>query len=370
MPRSLELPPRVHPKGRWYYLVTAEGKKRIWTKLTLQRDGIPALYRKLADMAARDVAPDRMPALVTTWLDEVGAAHGTKQQANNRWVMGTISKAFAEFRAGEVTPVTVAAFLKRWKARPKDWNETENGKYKPQPRTHNEMRAGLRELMRFAEEKGYRPAGSNPVDSIKTVATPARDRYPTDSELRRIKVAAFYGKDGKPTRQGPIVAALIDLAYLTGQRIGDLLDLRWNRRAALNAEGEVEAPYVADEGIYFKPSKTAGSTGAKVLIQWTPRLKAVIKRVEAIGRRNVRWVITSQEAQRYDYEAFKSAWARAIQRSGIKGLHFHDLKAKALTDKEEAEGMREANKMGAHSTEAQTADYVRRRKAQRTEATR
>jgi hypothetical protein len=30
----------------------------------------------------------------------------------------------------------------------------------------------------------------------------ARDRYPTDSELRRIKVAAFYGKDGKRTRMG------------------------------------------------------------------------------------------------------------------------------------------------------------------------
>jgi integrase len=73
-----------------------------------------------------------------------------------------------------------------------------------------------------------------------------------------------------------------------------------------------------------------------VLIQWTPRLRAVIERVEAIGRRNLRWVITSQEAQRYDYEAFKSAWARAVKRSGVKGLTFHDLRAKALTDTEES----------------------------------
>lgn len=80
------------------------------------------------------------------------------------------------------------------------------------------------------------------MDSIKTMPTPARDRYPTDSELRRIKVAAHYGKAGKHTRMGPTLAALIDLAYLTGQHIGDLLDLRWNKRAALGADGLVEAP--------------------------------------------------------------------------------------------------------------------------------
>lgn len=360
MSRSPELPPRVHPHGRWYCLVTAEGKKRIWTKLTLIRDGIPALYRKLAEIHARDVAPDRMPALITDWLAEVGAGHSKKTQANDRWVTSTISEAFAEFRAGEVTPPDCAAFLKQFKAK---------------ARTHNAMRAGLRELMRFAEEKGFRQAGSNPVDSIKTLATPARDRYPSDSEIRRIKVAAHYGqttKTGKRlrTRQGPMLACIIDLAYLTGQRIGDLLDLRWTKKAAQNAAGEVEAPYIADEGIYFRPSKTAGSTGAKVLIQWTPRLKAVLKRVEMIGRRNVRWVITSQEAQRYDYEAFKSSWARAIERSGVKGLHFNDLRAKALTDTEEKHGMQAARRKGAHSTEAQTADYVRHRKAQKSEATR
>lgn len=355
MSRSPELPPRVYPHGRWYCLVTAEGKKRIWTKLTLIKDGIPALYRKLADLKARDVAPDRMPAMITDWLTEVSANRSDKTQANDRWVTSTISEAFAEFRASEVTPPDCAAFLKPYRAK---------------PRTHNEMRAGLRELMRFAEEKGYRAAGSNPVTSIRTVSAPARDRYPTDSELRRIKVAAFYGKDGKRTRQGATLAALIDLAYLTGQRVGDLLDLRWTKRAATNAAGEVEAPYIAEDGIYFRPSKTAGSTGAKVLIRWTPRLRAVIKRLEQMSRRNVRWVITSQEAQRYTYEAFKSAWARAVERSGVNGLHFNDLRAKALTDTEERHGMQAARRKGAHSTEQQTADYVRHRKAQESDATR
>lgn len=355
MSKSRELPPRVFPNGRWYCLVTAVGTKRIWTKVSLIYEGIPTLYRKLADLKARDVAPDRMPMLITDWLSEVGARHSTKTQANDRWVTSAISEAFAEFRASEVTPPDCAAFLK---------------KYRAKPRTHNEMRAGLRELMRFAEEKGHRAAGSNPVDSLRTMATPARDRYPTDSELRRIKVAAFYGADGKRTRQGATLAALIDLAYLTGQRIGDLLDLRWTKKAATDAGGTVVAPYIGKDGIHFKPSKTEKTTGAKVLIRWTPRLRQVVARIEAAGRRNLRWVITSQEAQRYEYEAFKSAWARAVQRSGVKGLHFHDLRAKALTDTKKKRGIKAAQIMGTHSTEGQTVDYVRDHEALEIDATR
>jgi integrase len=354
MKKDRALPPRVFAQGRWYYLVTAAGTKRIWHKLTLITAGLPALYMKLAEIAASDIAPDRMPALVVEWLAEVSSNRAPKTQANDKWVMGAITKAFAEFRASQVTPPDCVTFLKVYKAK---------------PRTHNEMRAGLRELMRFAEEKGYRNAGTNPVDSVRTMKTPARDRYPTDSEVRRIKVAACYGADGKRTRMGPTIACLIDLAYLTGQRVGDLLDLRWHKAAAMK-DGKIVAPYISDEGLYFKPGKTAGTTGAKVLIEWSPRLRAAVERIKALGRRNMIYVITSQDAQRYDYEAFKSAWARALARSGVKGLHFHDLRAKALTDKEDREGMQQARRMGTHSTEGQTADYVRRRKAQKTGATR
>jgi integrase len=351
--RDKTLPPRVYPKGRWYYLVRAAGTKRIWHKLTPIQAGIPALYMKLADMAAQDIAPDRVPALAVDWLKEVSTIRSKKTQANDKWVMTAISKAFAEFRAMQITPPDVADFL-----RP----------HRKKPRTHNEMRSGLRELMRFAEEKGYRNAGTNPVDSIKTMKTPPRDRYPSDSELRRVKVAAFYGDDGKRTRMGSTIAALIDLAYLTGQRIGDILDMRWNKPAATK-DGQVIAPFISDDGIYFKPGKTASSTGAKVMIEWTPRLRDVVERVRGMGRRNLTWVITNQEAQRYDYEAFKSAWARAVKRSGVKNLHFHDLRAKAITDKEESHGMQQARRMGSHSTEGQTASYVRHRKAQKTGAT-
>jgi integrase len=360
MSKDVALPPRVHPKGRWYYLVsseTAEGqpRKRVWTKLTRIRDGVPALYHKLADLATREVAPDRMPALVVDWHKEIGAVHSKKTQANDRWVMNTISTAFAEFTAGQVKTSDCVTFLQPYKAK---------------PRTHNEMRAGLRELMRFAETKDYREPGTNPVDSIKTVSTPARDKYISDSELRRIKVAAMTGKDGKRTRSGPMLCALIDLAYLTGQRFSDLLDLRWSKKLATDKTGAVVAPYISELGVHFKPSKTAGSTGAKILIGWTPRLKEVVDRIAALGRRNLHYVVTTQDAQQYRYSGASTAWQRAVKRAGVHNCHFNDIRAKAITDKEESHGMQQARRMGAHSTEAQTADYVRHKKAQTTEATR
>lgn len=360
MSKSPELPPRVYPKGRWYYLVTAEGAKRVWTKLTLIGDGIPALYRKLADMKARDIAPDRIPMLVVDWLDEVGATHGKKQRENDAWVMNTISTAMAEFRAREVTTPTCLAFLKPYRAK---------------PRTYNLMRTGLLELMRYAEGKEsdgvpFRDPNSNPVASIKRLATPARDRYPTDSEVRRIKFHAMVGRDGKRTISGPMLAGLIDLAYLTGQRVGDLLNLRWDKRAATDKTGTIIAPYIAAEGIYFKPSKTAKSTGAKLVVTWTPKLRAAVARIDKIGRRHIQgFVALNQDAQPLLYSTFATAWWRACDRAGIKGLHFHDLKAKALTDTDETQGRKAAQTKGGHSTERQTDDYLRGMKAQKTEAT-
>jgi integrase len=360
MSRSPELPPRVYPKGRWFYLVTAVGPKRVWTKLTMIRDGIPALYRKLADLKGLEVAPDRVPMLAQLWLKEACSEH--EDTRNDEWAVKTISQAFAEFQAREVTTPACIEFLKRWKD-------------KKQARTFNLMRHALMDLMRFAEGKEsggvpFRDPSTNPVASIKRMSTPARRKYPTDSEVRRIKFHAMMGRDGCPTRSGPYVVAAIDLAYLTGQRIGDLLDLRWSKRAATDDKGEVIAPYIAEDGIHFRPSKTEKSTGVMVTITWTPRLKAVIARIEASGRRNLRYVLTNQSAQQLVYDTFSTAWWRACDRAGIKGLHFHDLKAKALTDTARKHGKKAAQTKGGHSSEKQTDDYLRVMLAQDSEATR
>ena len=130
-------------------------------------------------------------------------------------------------------------------------------------------RAMLRELMRYAEERGLREPGSNPVDALRTMTTKARRRYITDSELRRIKVGICYGKDGKRTPSGPMICCLVEMAYLTGQRASDLLRMEWSE--------------IGKQGILFQPGKTLNSTGVEVLIGWTPRLEKLVARLRAAG---------------------------------------------------------------------------------------
>ncbi len=109
------------------------------------------------------------------------------------------------------------------------------------------------------------------------------------------------------------------------------------------------------------------------LIGWTPKLRDVERRLKQLRKSRRAFggrVFVTQDGKPYTYSGAFSAWTRARKRAGILDCTFHDLKAKALTDKEDREGMREAQKMGQHSTEGQTADYVRHKTARKTGATR
>lgn len=360
MTRDPRLPVSVYAKSGRYYHVAAEGDRRIWRKLTRVSDGLPALYGALADLLARDVQDDRMPALIAAWQKEVGSRHSAKTRATNDSRLRVLAEAFAEFRSSQVEAPDVATFLAPHRGR---------------ARTHNQYRSLLRELMRFAIEKGHRT--TNPVAGvIRTVTEKPRTRYLTDSEVRRIKVGAIYGDDGKATRSGRMIAALIEVAYLTGQDIGMLLNLRWERDVE-----DLSAPYIADAGLFFRRSKVAATTGAAVLIGWTPRLKAVIDALRAMqaarllkSRAHQRvvsgYVFTRQDGHQFTYSGAQTAWKRAVKRAGVRLCMFRDLRAKALTDKEAREGMEGARNMGQHSTDSQTADYVRLRGGRKTGATR
>lgn len=342
MTKDRILPPRVFAKDPSYYLVTADGPKRIWRRLSKVKDGLPAMYRALATLLHTEAQKGHMPGLIAAWEQEVMTRHAPKTQRDEIARGRILAEAFQEFAVDQVQAKHVAEFLRALRTR---------------PRTHNLYRAQIRELMRYAVERGLR--GDNPVEHIRTVPERARTRYITDSELRRIKVAAMTGEDGRRTRSGPMLCCLIDMAYLTGQRIGDLLALEWSA--------------LTPAGIAFQPAKTRRSTAAQVVIEWTPRLRDVERRMRELRKARRGFapqVFTSQDGKAYTYWGASTAWRRAVKRAGQHDAHFHDLRAKALTDKEASEGMGAARLMGTHSTETQTADYLRAKVARKTRATR
>uniref|UniRef100_UPI00351D27EE tyrosine-type recombinase/integrase n=1 Tax=Rhodoferax sp. TaxID=50421 RepID=UPI00351D27EE len=97
----------------------------------------------------------------------------------------------------------------------------------------------------------------------------------------------------------------------------------------------------------------------------------MVERLKVLKRRDIaRWMFTTLGAQQFTYSGASTAWKRAVKRSGVAGVHFHDIRAKALTDVDETRGIGQAQRMGGHSTQTQTSDYVRHKTARKTGATR
>lgn len=347
--------PGVYESHGRYYRAVRVGPKKVWLPLTRVADGLAALHRALADLHDKPAEPDdSMRKLIESWQAECMPRLAAKTQRDAQRINLAIGAAMPDHRACDVTTPDAALYLRDYAAK---------------PRTYNAHRSQLRELMRHAELLGWRPAGSNPTQAIRTMRTPARTRYITDSELRRIKIGAMRGNDGLATDSGPMLCALLDVLYLTGQPIGDVLALD-----AADAAGDL---------LHFRRAKVAKSTGASVRVRVTPRLRDALNRLLAI-REDVAAdvlvrlrrpliepaLIVTRSGSRARYDGIKSAWYRACERAGIEDATIHDLRAKALTDIERSRGMRAARVAGQHRTEGQTADYVRARAAEIVDATR
>ncbi|WP_148661714.1 integrase [Roseateles chitosanitabidus] len=345
-------------KGGRYYRVRADGAKRVWLPLTKVREGLPAFYTALADSLGRDSRDDTMPKLVAEWQREVMVKHSAKTQIDEKRRATVIADSFKTLGAAEVETPDCYDFLKPFQS---------------MPRTHDLFRSQLRSIFQLAELKGYRKAGSNPVSAIPTMGSTPRDRYITDSELRRVKIGGLYGANGRRTPTGITLACFLEVAFLTGADVGVLLRLREERD-----QENPDEPHVCADGIFVRRDKTE-RTSRPVIVEWTPRLRAVVAKLKAIKaaqqtkKRAQQRVVTpllfiGMDGTPWTYEALSSAWQKARARAKLPPTMLRDLRAKAATDKEEKDGITGANVLLDHTTEQQTADYIRRKKARRTSA--
>jgi integrase len=195
--------------------------------------------------------------------------------------------------------------------------------------------------------------GINPIHAIKKKDEGKTTRTVSDSEIRRIKQAFLIGEDGKRTQIGVMMCLLMDFALLTAQRAKDVRLLKWS---------DIKA-----EGILFKPSKTAASTGERILIEWTPKLRAIIERIKAEKVTHQTMVFTNSKRQPLSASAMTQAWAAAMERCTKRGTlplenrpQFRQLRRTAITEVVRAtgRGWADGQAMGAHASVKQTEDYV------------
>lgn len=201
----------------------------------------------------------------------------------------------------------------------------------------NREKALLSHLWNFARDRGYTDQ-PNPCAGIHRNTEAGRSVYIDDAALELLKQHA----------DAPLRDAL-DLAYLTGQRPADTL--RMDERDVRDGVLQVHQ----------------GKTGARIRMQITGELVAVIKRIAerkaAMVVRSTRLVVDERgralrsAALRYRFDKARSA-------AGIdpKGFQFRDLRAKAATDKADASGdVRQAQRQLGHTSVLMTEAYIRQR---------
>jgi integrase len=144
----------------------------------------------------------------------------------------------------------------------------------------------------------------------------------------------------------------MDIAYLSAQRKGDLLD--FNRADLKDGHLPVEQ----------------NKTGKRLRISVEGQLAEVVERINGRKVTGIA-LICNEKGERMTEFMLRGAFDRARVAAGarhpelaqeIKKFQFRDLRAKAATDKEESQGIAAAQDQLGHTTSTMTAHYVRHRR--------
>lgn len=278
---------------------------------------------RLAYLKKREKKRPREPARVKMFED------GSKEFSR---VCKVIQNAFADFDVDQVEPFDIANFVDQWEGQ----------------RMGQVYRARLSDFFAWASRRGLRK--DNPVASVKMEKPEDRDRYISHKEFHAIRQALMVGEDGRPTPSGPTVRAFVDLCYLTMQRPTEIRLLKWN---------DIDE---ADGVILFEPTKTEGSSGAKVRVPITPGIKDALARAKAAAKIRSFYVCPQRNGQPYTSRGIGDAWERACKRAGVTDATLKDLRAKAATDtKRRGHDIKQISVGLAHTDSATTETYIKLR---------
>lgn len=322
------LPPRMyayHGKRRaTYYTITPDNQR-----INLGHDLLEA-KRKLLDMEAGRPVAGTISELMERYMREVSPKKAPATHKDEKASKEFLLKVFGKVRPQDVRPTHVAKYL--------------DVRGQVAPVRANREKALLSHLFSMAMRWGI--VDSNPCRGVARNPEAPRDRLVTDRELCGF-IAQAAGSE-----TGTLLALTAWLAYLTGQRRGDLLTLRFDR--------------ITDDGIMIQQ----GKTGARVLIEWTPKLRECVAELRALPR-PVRglYLVCNKAGQPYTDSGFKALWGRAMTAwvdAGGERFHFHDLRAKAITRM--VEDGRQARDLSGHASDAMVAKVYDRRAFKRSKA--
>jgi integrase len=172
----------------------------------------------------------------------------------------------------------------------------------------------------------------NPVVGVERLGEPHRERLLAHKEFQAIKAEA-------PAR----LAVVMDLLYLTGQRVNDVL--------------RIQTKDLTESGIYFRQQKT----GKRLLVRWTSELRAVVEQAKTLhGNVRALTLLHGRAGKAPNYRSTRDQWDAACERAGVGDAQLRDIRAMSLTDAED-QGMN-PTALAGHSSEQMTKRYLRAKK--------
>lgn len=313
------LPPCVYRKHGAYWLV--KGGK--WTMLAKDRTEALAEY---ARRTSGNKAAGSFPAFCDASYEAMKGGWKPNTAATYDQARKALNKGFAEFHVEQIARRHVFAMMEALKDRPAQANRN---------RTFLSLVLARAVQLEIIE--------SNPCRDVKPLSEPVRDRELSPAEFR-----AIY------SQAGPQLQVIMDLLYLTDQRISDVLAIR--------------LAHLTDAGIYFAPQKInkRGRAVRDLIVAWTPDLRAVADRAKALAKAGSVAAISDYLLRRDAphqrhlpprYNAILKAWRAACEAAGVEDANLHDIRARAATDVQAQAGNAKAILM--HTSEATTRGYLR-----------
>lgn len=277
------LPPRLRLKHGGYYHVATIAGKQTWAFLS--RD----LSSALAQWARRegfDKSGETVDDAINRFSAEVIPAKAAATQKDYLRYADRIKRVFGASRLSDIETKHVARYLDERTAKIEANREI----------------AFLSSVYTKAIRWGW--CSANPCRHVQRNQEARRRRYLEDEEIKLLR-----------TEANDTVRAIMGLALLTGMRKKDLLKLRLND--------------LRTDGIFVEQSKT----GKRQVFTWTQALQEAVDRAKALRRRvGSVYLFSNRDGQPYTTSGFDSMWQRAVKKSGIKDVRFHDLRAKAASD--------------------------------------
>jgi integrase len=294
--------------GSYYYKPPGETARRICPVGDDQ-----ALYKFMLERSTPAGPISTMRDCFDRYEREVVPALAPRTQKDYRKALKLLRATFGHMAPNDILPRDVGRFL-----------DVPTGKI------HRvRIVAVLSAVFGYAVGSWY-VADRNPCRDVKRPKGSKRNRYVTDAEYQAVYALA-----------SPRVKVAMDLALLTGQRQGDLLELKWEQ--------------VTPEGVLF----TQGKTGKRLLVGMSPSLEDALGRAKRFLPHLPReYVLRQRNGKAYRPDGFRAIWQRTMNKA-TKGdqpvlkerYTFHDLRAKCVSD---TVNLQDAMERAGHTSMAMT----------------